>query len=155
MSLRKRTQRRPLSLVDWPGLDERALPEPGRSTFRARRRAVELYSKGATLERIAADTGLHRAALFRLIDRALCPHADGKLWGYRALVPHERVQTYERTAAPRVLVHDKAGNAGVFTQLLQRHPSLAKQLRAEATSGRVYLQVLRFTQRASHRHEPC
>jgi putative transposase len=142
MPIRIRKHRRPLSLDDWPDVDARALPEPGRSIFRARRTAVELYSKGGeTLERVAAETGLHRAALFRLIDRALCPHPDGRLWGYRGLVPHTRVQAYERTATPRVLVHVKAGNAGVFAQLLQRHPSLAKQLREEATSGRVYLQA--------------
>jgi len=142
MPVRIRKHRRPLSLDDWPDVDERALPEPGRNIFRARRTAVELYSKGGeTLERVAAETGLHRAALFRLIDRALRPHPDGRLWGYRALVPHSRVQAYERTVAPRVLVHVKAGNAGVFAQLLQRHPSLAKQLREEATSGRVYLQA--------------
>ena len=142
MPVRMRKHRRPLSLEDWPDVDERALPEPGRSIFRARRKAVEIYSNGgATLERVTADTGLHRAALFRLIDRALCPHPDGKLWGYRALVAHKRVQTYERTAPAHVLVHVKAGNAGVFSQLLQRHPSLAKQLREEATCGRVYLRA--------------
>jgi putative transposase len=140
MSRRKPTERRPLRLADWPGVDERALPEPQRILFRKRSQAVALYADGRKLHDVESASAVHRATLRRLIARALRPHPDGRLWGYRALVPNERVQPYERTAAPRVLVDGKAGNAGAFAQLLQRHPSLAKQLRAEVTSGRVHLQ---------------
>jgi putative transposase len=134
-----RTERRPLRLADWPRVDERALSEPARSTFRARRQAVEQYAAGQALAPIESASGVHRATLLRLIARALRPHPDARLWGYRALVPNARVRPYERSAAPRVLVNAKAGNAGAFAQLLQRHPSLAAQLRAEVTSGRVWL----------------
>lgn len=41
---------------------------------------------------------------------------------------------------PRVLVDAKAGNAGAFSQLLMRHPALAKQLRTEVSEGKVTLQ---------------
>ena len=141
MSHRKPTERRPLRLEDWPGVDARALPEPKRILFRNRSQAVALYADGHTLDDVEAASAVHRATLRRLIMRALRPHPDGRLWGYRALVPNERVHPYERTAAPRVLVDGKAGNAGAFAQLLQRHSSLAKQLRSEVTSGRVHLQA--------------
>ena len=140
MSDSKSRERRQLRLEDWSGVDERALPEPGRGIFRKRCQAVEQYAGGQTLDAIEASTAVHRATLRRLIARALRPHPDGRLWGYRALVPNARVQPYERTLAPRVLVNVKAGNAGTFAQLLQRHPSLSKQLRSEVTSGRVHLQ---------------
>ena len=65
--------------------------------------------------------------------RSLVPGA------YRALTPYAHVMSYERSAPAVVLVHDKAGNAGAFTQLITRHPSLAQQLRSELTSGRVKL----------------
>ena len=102
--------------------------------------AVSAYSQGHSLARIEADTGVHRVTLLRLIARALRPHPDARLWGYRALVPFAHVQPYERAAAPKVLVHGKAGNAGAFAQLLLRHPGLAKQLRSEVTSGKVRLE---------------
>ncbi|CAN7768815.1 hypothetical protein LJR039_007436 [Pseudorhodoferax sp. LjRoot39] len=50
------------------------------------------------------------------------------------------MRAYERSAMPRVLVDAKAGNAGAFSQLLMRHPALAKQLRTEVTEGKVTLQ---------------
>ncbi len=74
-----------------------------------------------------------------MIRRALSPHSDGRLWGYRALVPGVHVASYERTVAPKVLTHVKAGNAGAFTQLLQRYPGLARQLRGEIAERRVTL----------------
>lgn len=140
MSDREPSERRPLRLEDWPGVDERALPEPRRILFRKRSQAVALYASGQPLDDIERASAVHRATLRRLIARAQRPHPDGRLWGYRALVPNERVQPYERTAAPRLLVDGKAGNAGAFAQLLQRHPSLGKQLRSEVTSGSVHLQ---------------
>ena len=135
MSDREPSERRPLRLEDWPGVDERALPEPRRILFRKRSQAVALYASGQPLDDIERASAVHRATLRRLIARALRPHPDGRLWGYRALVPNERVQPYERTAAPRLLVDGKAGNAGAFAQLLQRHPSLGKQMRSGSPAG--------------------
>jgi hypothetical protein len=128
-----------LRLADWPRLDDKALSEEARAKFRQRCKAVEAYAKGEPVESIERSFGVARATTRRLIARALRAHADGRLWGYRALVPHERVADYERLKAPRILVRGKAGNAGVFSQLLQRHPDLAAQLREELRAGRVTL----------------
>ena len=140
MATRKRTGNQVLSLADWPKVDPRALPNAQAEVYKARAAAVAAYSLSHPLRRIEADTGVHRGTLIRLIARAQRPHPDGRLWGYRALVPQARVQPYERAVAPRVLVHVKSGNAGAFAQLLMRHPSLAKQLRTEVTEGKVRLE---------------
>lgn len=137
MATRKRPEQLALRLADWPKVDPRALPTARAEVFRARAAAVAAYSLAHPLARIEAETGVHRATLLRLVARALCAHPDGRLWGYRALVPQTHVRPYERTVTPRVLVHAKAGNSGAFAQLLMRHPSLAKQLRAEVTEGKV------------------
>jgi putative transposase len=140
MSTRKKTERPALRLADWPRVDARALPDAQAEVYRARAAAVAAYSHGHSLARVEDGTGVHRVTLMRLIARALRPHPDGRLWGYRALVPYKHVLPYERAVAPRVLVHDTAGNAGAFSQLLLRHPSLAKQLRDEVTGGKVTLE---------------
>lgn len=122
---------RSLSLSEWPALDDLALPEEKRTVFLRRQLAVQAYARGESLSHIAEDCGVHRSTVLRLVRQGQQAHPDGRLWGYRALVPHVRVQPYERSMAPRVLVHSKAGNAGAFAQLLRRHPSLAIQLRRE------------------------
>ena len=131
---------RSVRLADWPALDDRALSDKQRVVYLQRQSAVEAYVRGDTLRNIAEQCGVHGYTVLRLVRRAQQAHPDGRLWGYRALVPHARVQPYERSKAPRVLMHEKAGNAGAFAQLLQRHPSLAVQLRRELEVGNVVLQ---------------
>lgn len=140
MATPPRTEQRAVRLADWPTVDSRALPHAKAAVFKARAAAATAYSRGQPLVGIESATGVHRATLLRLIARALRPHPDGRLWGFRALVPQTHVRAYERSAMPRVLVDAKAGNAGAFSQLLMRHPALAKQLRAEVTEGKVTLQ---------------
>src|SRR5450631_2498201 len=135
MATRKRAEQLALRLADWPKVDARALPIAKAEVFRTRAAAVAAYSLAHPLVRIEAETGVHRVTLMRLVARALRAHPDGRLWGYRALVPSTHVRPYERTLTPRVLSHGKAGNAGAFAQLLMRHPNLARQLRAEVTDG--------------------
>ncbi|MDR6861316.1 helix-turn-helix domain-containing protein [Variovorax guangxiensis] len=131
---------RSLRLAEWPILDDSALVEGQRAVFQQRKLAIEAYARGETLRRIAEECGIHGYTVQRLVRRAQQAHPDGRLWGYRALVPHVRVRSYERSKAPRVLVHETAGNAGAFAQLLQRHPGLALQLRRELEAGNVALQ---------------
>jgi hypothetical protein len=88
-----------------------------------------------SLAHIYEAWGIHRSH-----PRALSAHPDGRPWDYRALVPHVRVQPYERNKAPHALVDSNAGNAGAFGQLLQRHRSLADRLRREFEAGKVVLQ---------------
>ena len=128
-----------LRIADWPRLDDKALLKPARAIYKARCAAVQAYAQGETIAAIELAHGIDRSTLFRMIKRAQRAHADGSLWGYRALVPHAHVKGYERSRAPRALVHTTGGNAGAFTQLLQRHPALVALLRRELSEGRVKL----------------
>ncbi|MEJ8827502.1 Mu transposase C-terminal domain-containing protein [Variovorax humicola] len=132
---------RSLRLGEWPIVDDHAIAQEQRTVFQQRKLAVEAYARGESLKQIAQDCGVHRSTVLRLARQGQQAHADGRLWGYRALVPHVRVQAYERSKAPRVLVHKTAGNAGAFAQLLRRHPSLASQLRRELEVSNVVLQA--------------
>ncbi len=138
MANRPRVDRSSLRLADWPQVDDRALSEDLRTLYRRRRDAVTAYAAGEPIADVATG-GVDRHTLRRLVARALRAHADGRLWGWRALVPQVRVRAYERQLAPKVLVHTKAGNAGAFSQLLARLPELEASLRSELTHRRVTL----------------
>ena len=128
-----------LRIAEWPRLDEQVLDEPVRLIYRSRCAAIEAYAQGDPVASIEAAHGIDRSTLFRMVKRAQRAHADGSIWGYRALVPHVNVSGYERSRPSRALVHTKAGNAGAFTQLLQRHPALEAHLRRELSAQRVEL----------------
>lgn len=139
MANRPRLDRDSLRVGEWPQLDDRALTGDVRSLYRRRRDAVMAYVEGEPVASIV-DMGVDRHTLRRLFARALRPHPDGRVWGWRALVPQVRVASYERQSAPKVLVHTKAGNAGSFSQLLARFPELEASLRRELTARRVTLE---------------
>lgn len=133
-----------IRLSEWPRLDERVLSEEERTTFRQRSDAIEAYASGTSLTQIYESWHIHRATLRRFVRRALSAHPDGRPWGYRALVPHVRVQPYERNKLPR------AGLGAGDYPLNQKDKavrSLARTLRgwlqedfdlaARATGGRI------------------
>ncbi|SOY77670.1 conserved hypothetical protein [Cupriavidus taiwanensis] len=88
-----------INLTTWPTVDEQALPEPQRANFLARVRAVRLYLSGADGKEIQAKAGISRGQVYRLItERCLAPHPDGRIFGWRGLLPHQRIRPYTRTA---------------------------------------------------------
>lgn len=111
-----------LDLGAWPVLNASALEGAARTQFEARRRAIELYCSGSALSEIEQATGTCRATLYRLLERCTAVHDDGRMWGWRALVPYAR-DVYRRSA-PMTVTRDGAGAAGAFGLLLQTHPAL-------------------------------
>ena len=138
MANRPRLDLDALRMREWPQFDDRVLAAEAKALYRRRRAAVLAYLRGAPIAEVET-AGVDRRTLHRLLARVLRPHADGRVWGWRALVPQVRVKTYERQSAPKVLLQTKAGNAGSFSQLLARFPELEASLRAELAGGRVTL----------------
>ena len=120
-----------------------ALPPARRIPFKARRLAVELYASGTTLSGIESRTGVERRHFYRLLERCLALHEDGRLFGWRGLVPYARAGGYQRVAdvAPGSGGR-RLGAAGAFAQLLKAQPSLAKWLADSVRTKRVAVHQL-------------
>ncbi|MBV1777457.1 hypothetical protein KSF73_17175 [Burkholderiaceae bacterium DAT-1] len=114
-----------LSVLDWKYPDEGALPEgPVRDGYFARKKAITLYLQGAIESEVKKQTGLGLSQTRRLIkERCLQVHMDGEVWGWRALVPWERINSYQRKHKIDI---DKFGQGavGVFNTVLNQHPEL-------------------------------
>jgi hypothetical protein len=92
------TGRQGIDLSMWPAVDEGALPPDRAEQFLRRKRGVELYLGGESNAEIERQTGHSRAHIYRLVtERCIHQHPDGRLWGWRALVPHSRLKPYTRT----------------------------------------------------------
>lgn len=88
-----------VDLKSWPAIDEPALSTEQRALYRRREHAIRLYLEGATDVQIKAACGMGRVQTYRLLtERCLKQHFDGCVYGWRGLLPHMRVKTYERTA---------------------------------------------------------
>jgi putative transposase len=85
-----------LDLATWPGIDVTALKTEARQRYRQRATAIEHYRRGLSLNDIREKTKIDRRVLYRMIDRALRTHPDGRVWGFRALIPGLHTKAYER-----------------------------------------------------------
>jgi transposase InsO family protein len=127
----------------WPAFDASALSKKQLATFTARRQAIELYAANAALTQIEASTGVARCQVYRLLDHCLAPHDDGRVFGWRALVPYARVADYQRVAKVRVS-RDGAGSGavGAFGLLLQANPELAAWISECVSAKRVAVEQI-------------
>lgn len=131
------------ALETWPTVDHSALDTARRKTYLQRAEAVRLFvlSTDLSLVAIQVRTGVPRRSFARLFTRCISSHPDGRIQGFRALIPHARLKRYTRTA-PVLLEAAGSNTSGAFAQLLARYPSLAKWLeraarqRTEPTNGR-------------------
>lgn len=132
----------------WPAFDTSALPKKQRTSFTARQRAIELYAANTAVAEIELHTGVDRRQLYRLLDHCAALHDDGRVFGWRALVPYTRMADYQRVAKVQ-LSRDGAGSGavGAFGLLLQIHPALAPWIAESVRSKRVAVDQISTDQR--------
>jgi len=127
-------------LSSWPTVDPSAVTGQRRADLLSRMEAIRLYIDHVPLQTIESATGVQRSVLYRLLRRCIQSHPDGRLRGFRALVPYSRAKGYERTKPVAPTTRKRtAGSAGAMTTLLQRHESLTLFLRRCLSERAVYI----------------
>ncbi|MGB6310593.1 MAG: hypothetical protein WBF89_22650 [Steroidobacteraceae bacterium] len=92
-----------------------------RRRYQSRAAAIEFYSRGLPVGEVEGKTRVDRRTLYRMIERALRRHPDGRPWGFRALIPSLRTVAYQRRKNSK---GKGRGLSGSFGQLLDRHREL-------------------------------
>ena len=127
-------------LSAWPSVDPNAMQGQRRTDLLNRIEAVRLYVAGTELFKIETATGVPRMQLYRLTRRCIEPDADGRIRGFRALIPFARSKTYVRTADVQPTSRARpSGSSGAMTALLERHESLGVLLRYQIAKREVYI----------------
>ncbi|TFE36768.1 integrase [Paraburkholderia dipogonis] len=135
---RRRPEFQTLDLATWPTLAWTELDAAQRSRVQKHIDAIERYAHCESIRSIETATGVNRKQLYRLLDRALALHPDGRIYGFRALVAHARVTEYTRML-PVVLRGDRGGAVGALSLLFERYPKLAAWLVLQIRQRRVAL----------------
>jgi hypothetical protein len=111
----------------WPTVDLSGFDKDMRAGAENRALAIQLYERGTPLATIARTTGLSRQEVSRLFTRCQTVAPDGRIYGFRAILPGTRIKGYTRLAP---VVHARGdgsgGCSGAFTNLLTRFHGLAK-----------------------------
>lgn len=139
-------------LSQWPAPDEEALNEKELATYVCRKRAVQMYADGVDHAQITAATSVQRDAIFYLVNRCMIGAEDGRIAGFRALVPWQRLAGYERREPVVHIRGDGPGGcAGALTQLFSRYPEVERHVRHGflGTTGRT-VHVVRISYSELH-----
>lgn len=124
--MRRKSILQDMDLSTWPTVAYAALSGSEKSVFQVRRQALERYAQGESILLIEQATGINRRQLYRMLNRCLSTHADGRIYGFRALASYKRIASYVRITAPKV--QGKGGGVGALEHLLERYPTLVTWL---------------------------
>lgn len=108
----------------WPTPDEGALAGDASTKYFLRKKAITMYLTGTSSDTIRKTCNLSTSFLYRLItERCLKTHPDGKIYGWRGIIPNVRIAPYRRKH--RVILDQWGhGASGAMQTLLDSHPDL-------------------------------
>ena len=74
-------------LSTWPTVDITALSPEKQDDFKSRAEAIRIFIEApyVSLSSLKNVTGVHPQSLYRLLTRCLTQHADGRIYGFRAV----------------------------------------------------------------------
>ena len=122
------TDREDFSVETWPEPDVGAIADAKRALYSKRKEAVLLYLQGVAGKSILDRTGVHPRYLNDLIrERCMHTHSDGRVYGWRALVPNVHIAKYTRKTKVKANLKG-GGGAGALSTLLLLEPEFASRL---------------------------
>ncbi len=117
----------------WPTPPEKAIRAEYVDAYKSRKRAIEAYVSGVSLKTICEDEAIDSGALYRLYESCIALNEDGKIKGFRAVIPYLRGKEYERKSPvnPDSLALGR-GVSGLFSALLEKHSDFKDLIAAQA-----------------------
>lgn len=115
----------------WPTADPSDLRKDRKATFQSRCEAIRLFveDRSVSIEEIKRKTGVHREQLYRLLGRCLSRDADGRIYGFRGVIPNKTLKAYKRHAKVKsAKPQSRGGAAGAFSAILERYPDIKRWL---------------------------
>lgn len=105
----------------WPTVDVSLLSDEKAVKVENRKNAIQDYLSDKSVNEISRTVGVDRSELVRLIKRCLATHPDGRIWGWRALIPYCRQKSYERDLPVKSYPSSRqGGGSGALMQLFAR-----------------------------------
>ena len=116
--------------------------------------AMRLYFEYQSVKFITERTGIAAASLPRMARKCLGIASDGKIFGFRALVPHVRIEPYRRRAPlGRKFGEQQGGQTGALGMMLDRFPELEEKLTRFIRQDAKYKDVPEFRLRSRDLHK--
>lgn len=120
-----------VAVNSWITVDDGNLDPDSAQVFLRRKNAIELYARGASLRQVTEETGIGSKELYRFLDRCETIGEDGRLNGWRGIVPNSHVMPRQRND----LLDVRIGHSNKFALLISKHPTIRESLESLALNG--------------------
>lgn len=121
----------PAELADtssWRTVDVGALEEEEQKRFIKYQSAIKAYLRTGSLKASSSPYGISRTDLLRQLNRCVVTAADGRPYGWTALIPNFRTKDYRRTVELPRGQGAKAITAGAFDMFMEMHPEIKAKI---------------------------
>lgn len=116
-------------VATWATVATELLEPAVREKFEAKHKAVFLYLSGVPTQEIFEQTGIQRWDLPRMVKRCMDLATDGRILGFRGLLPYLRVTGYTRKkVVESKRPQQKGGHTGALGAVLTRFPGIEAEL---------------------------
>jgi len=113
----------------WRHFDADALNEADRARFLKYQAAIVAYLRTGKIAAISKELDLPRNCIIRQMNRCVTLAADGKPFGWAALIAGYRIHDYRRTADLPTGRHKSGGTrAGAFHAFMLAHPEIKQKI---------------------------
>lgn len=137
----------------WPRVEASLLSQEDSEIFSKRQEAVKMYLAGIMVKEIEVATGIRATSVAGFVRRCLLLSEDGRILGFRALIPYYRSAEYKRKIPiERKLPEAKGGCAGMLGYVLNTYPDLDEELRSTVLKINKKRKVHEFRIRAVELH---
>jgi len=114
-----------LNTSNWPIVLADNMPPDDKALFFKRKKAIDLYMNGSLkIKEIGEETSYSVQEIRRLVKRCLELAEDGSIWGYRALIPNKRINSYER----KDFYKNTNKMTGLFSLLMDTYPIVKEKI---------------------------
>jgi putative transposase len=126
----------------WPAACTDALEERHKERFERLQRAIKLYAAGTPVVIVEERTGVCRVHLPRYLEKCLAAAPDGRIQGFRALLPFARTASYRRRKQELPKRREQqGGQSGLLSALLIRLPDVEQRLKNEIRQASKHKEV--------------
>ena len=115
---------------EWPQNDKSALTGKTLSSYEQRENIIYEYFSGTLIKHIAETYNVSRRQIHKLVNKCIKTHKDGKIWGFRALIPYKRQKNYTRIKqqSGSNRIEQRSGMSGLLHQLFERYPDMQEEI---------------------------
>lgn len=142
-----------LNYDEWDTVSTEGYDENIRANISRLTQAIKNYIDGEPYDTNLAEHGIYRQTLLRAFNRCITPSVDGRLFGWRALLPWVHVRPSQRHTSPIASGRNQRGGlSGSLTLFWRTHKEIASKFQAYllATAKRLPGHEARLHEKSAH-----